>query len=132
MKFYVIGITDHPQPWFPPDVEELIGELILLHPRAAVGHDGLDAELGDADRLAELLDLVLALDEPKAHDHRIAIEHLDVGIDGFQGTLVIARIGFLFDLLAFFEVEIDRGDAAELLQAGFEDRVELGGQAVLQ
>ena len=25
MKFYVIGITDHPQPWFPPDVEELIG-----------------------------------------------------------------------------------------------------------
>lgn len=24
MKFYVIGITDHPHPWFPPDVEELI------------------------------------------------------------------------------------------------------------
>lgn len=24
MKFYVIGITDHPQPWFPPEVEELI------------------------------------------------------------------------------------------------------------
>lgn len=24
MKFYVIGITDHPQPWFPPEVAEVI------------------------------------------------------------------------------------------------------------
>ena len=87
MKFYVIGITDHPQPWFPPEVEELI-----RHGRIFSGgrrhHDIM------ADRLprdARWIDITVPLDavfeQYRTHDEIIVFASGDPLFFGFAATL---------------------------------------------
>ena len=58
MKFIVIGITDNPQPWFPPEVMEIISNGKLFS--GGIRHHEIVAPLLPAD--AEWIDITVPLD----------------------------------------------------------------------
>ncbi|MCR4613385.1 MAG: precorrin-6y C5,15-methyltransferase (decarboxylating) subunit CbiE [Bacteroidaceae bacterium] len=87
MKFYVIGITDHPQPWFPPEVEELI-----CHGRIFSGgrrhHDIMASRLPKG---AVWIDIAVPLDavfeQYQTHHEIIVFASGDPLFFGFANTL---------------------------------------------
>ena len=85
MKFIVIGITDHPKPWFPPEVLEIIknGKVFSGGKR----HHEIVAPLLPAD--IEWIDITIPLDAvfKRFHDEVVVFASGDPLFFGFANTL---------------------------------------------
>ena len=85
MKFIVIGITDHPKPWFPPEVLEIIknGKVFSGGKR----HHEIVAPLLPAD--TEWIDIIVPLDAvfKRYHDEVVVFASGDPLFFGFANTL---------------------------------------------
>ena len=85
MKFIVIGITDHPKPWFPPEVLEIImnGKVFSGGKR----HHEIVAPLLPAD--IEWIDITIPLDAvfKRYHDEVVVFASGDPLFFGFANTL---------------------------------------------
>ena len=85
MTFTVIGITDHPQPWFPPVVTDLIAAGRIFS--GGRRHHEIVAPLLPPD--AEWIDITVPLDDvfERYHDHVVVFASGDPLFFGFANTL---------------------------------------------
>ena len=85
MKFIVIGITDHPQPWFPPEVMEIIRQGRMFS--GGKRHHEIVAPLLPVD--AQWIDITTPLDAvfEQYHDEVIIFASGDPLFYGFANTI---------------------------------------------
>ena len=85
MKFTVIGISDHPQPFFSPEILQVIREGRVFS--GGKRHHGIVAPLMPSD--AEWIDITVPLDDvfSQYHDHVIVFASGDPLFCGFANTI---------------------------------------------
>jgi Precorrin-6B methylase 1 len=85
MKFIVIGITDNPQPWFPPEVLEIIQKGNIFS--GGRRHHEIVAPLLPAD--AQWIDITIPLDTvfEQYHDEVVVFASGDPLFFGFANTI---------------------------------------------